>query len=145
MLTQLCGGLHQAPGLAPPLPNDQVQQVGLQAVLKNLPQGWTQVLEDQVAHVRTHPAVPQLCLGMIKYNLLFSERKWKKLALLSQIGNVVMWSCRACGPTLSSSDAMTAGSYEHALLCHTCSMNNRTTSHRARPPCIPLAQCGSLR
>lgn len=82
VLTQLCGRLHQAPGLAPALANDQVQQVGLQPVLEDLPQGWTQVLEDQVSHVRTHPAVPQLGLGMIKTN--FTHSRW---------GMRVTWSC----------------------------------------------------
>lgn len=61
-LTQLSGGLHQAPGLAPPLADDQVQHVGLQAVLQHLVQRRAQVLQDEVAHVGTHPAVPQLGL-----------------------------------------------------------------------------------
>lgn len=62
ILTQLSGGLHQAPGLTPPLADDQVQHVGLQAVLQHLVQRWAQVLEDEVAHVWTHPAVSQLGL-----------------------------------------------------------------------------------
>lgn len=61
-LTQLCGGLHQAPGLASPLADDQVQHVGLQAVLQHLVQRRAQVLQDEVTHVGTHPAVPQLGL-----------------------------------------------------------------------------------
>lgn len=62
-LTQLCGGLHQAPGLTTPLPDDQVQYVGLQAVLQHLMQSRAQVLQDEVTHVGTHPAVPQLGLA----------------------------------------------------------------------------------
>lgn len=62
LLTQLSGGLHQAPGLTPPLADDQVQHVGLQAVLQHLVQRRAQVLQDEVAHVGTHPAVPQLGL-----------------------------------------------------------------------------------
>lgn len=63
VLTQLCGGLHQAPGLTAPLSNDQVQDVGLQTVLQHLVQGRAQVLQDQVTHVGTHPAVAQLSLA----------------------------------------------------------------------------------
>lgn len=62
ILTQLRGSLHEAPGLTAPLADDQVQHVGLQAVLEHLAQGRTQVLQDEVAHVGTHPAVPQLGL-----------------------------------------------------------------------------------
>lgn len=61
-LTQLCGGLHQAPGLASPLADDKIQHVGLQAVLQHLVQRRAQVLQDEVTHVGTHPAVPQLGL-----------------------------------------------------------------------------------
>lgn len=62
VLTELSGGLHQAPGLTAPLPNNQVQHVGLQTVLQHLVQGWTQILQDEVTHVWTHPAVPQFSL-----------------------------------------------------------------------------------
>lgn len=62
LLTQLCGGLHQAPGLTPPLADDQVQHVGLQTVLQHLMQRRAQVLQDEVTHVGTHPAVPQFSL-----------------------------------------------------------------------------------
>lgn len=62
-LTWLGGSLHHAPGLTAPLTDDQVQNVGLQAVLQDVSQGRTQVLQDQVTHVWTHPAVSQLGLG----------------------------------------------------------------------------------
>lgn len=35
-LTQLCGRLHEAPGLTAALSNDQVQHVGLQTVLQHV-------------------------------------------------------------------------------------------------------------
>lgn len=62
VLTQLCGRLHQAPGLTSTLADDQVQHVSLQAVLQHLMQGRAQVLQDEVTHVGTHPAVPQFSL-----------------------------------------------------------------------------------
>lgn len=62
LLTQLRGGLHQAPGLAPSLADDQVQYVGLQTILQNFMQRRAQVLQDEVTHVGTHPAVPQFSL-----------------------------------------------------------------------------------
>lgn len=43
-LTQLRGGLHQAPGLTSPLANDQVQNIWFQAILQDLMEGRAQVL-----------------------------------------------------------------------------------------------------
>lgn len=62
-LTQLSGGLHQAPGLTTPLPDDQIQNVSLQTVLQDLMQSWAQVLQDEVTNIGTHPAVAQLTLA----------------------------------------------------------------------------------
>lgn len=73
-LTQLRGGLHQAPGLASPLADDQVQHVGLQAVLQHLVQRRAQVLQDEVTHVGTHPAVPQLGLEELRGGKKGSEK-----------------------------------------------------------------------
>ena len=61
-------------------------------------------------------------------NMSFYDPRW---------GMWVMQSCRAYGvnsQTLSSSDALTAGSYKHALLHHTGSIDNVTRSHRASKP-----------
>lgn len=68
-LTQLRGGLHQAPGLTAALSDDQVQHVGLQAVLQHLVQGRAQVLQDEVTHVGAHPAVPQLGLAAVQRSI----------------------------------------------------------------------------
>lgn len=69
VLTQLCGRLHQTPGLTAPLSDDQVQHVGLQTVLQHLVQGRAQVLQDEVTHVGTHPAVPQFSLAGWRGNI----------------------------------------------------------------------------
>lgn len=90
VLTQLCGGLHQAPGLTPPLADDEVQHVGLQTILQHLMQCRAQVLQDEVTHVGTHPAVPQFSLA----GVVGKQRKWKE----NESGN---WEAR-CKPSLLS-------------------------------------------
>ena len=61
-LTQLGGGFHHSPGLVPALADDQVQQVGPQAVMQDLSDGGTQVLQNQMADVRAYRAVSQFGL-----------------------------------------------------------------------------------
>lgn len=59
----MSGGFHHAPGLVPALADDQVQHVGFQAVLEDLTDGRTQVLQNQVSHIGTDGAVTQLSLS----------------------------------------------------------------------------------
>lgn len=95
-LTELCWGLHYAPGLITPLTNDDVQCVRSQAVLQHVTHGGTQVLQDQVSHVGTHWAVAQLCLNTQCFT--WNIRSWTLTSswYSSQDTKYILCVCSAC-------------------------------------------------